>query len=337
MRAAGEFFFYTAGARPYSARSSSREIYSPQSRNHDGYREVAVVAVIGMAVTAPVVVELAALMQPGDGGPTATAAADKLVGSLRARGYALLRAPPAGKAVLTDYCASITRFYNGDDAAKAAALRDCGHAVEYKCGGDAGARAIASRREILTYTRSGEAEGGCGCECRADRERGALEGSCEAVMELCRGAALLALRAVADSLRVERALLEETLDPAELPLGGRGHDTLNAFKYHREKTADAESQVAVALDVHYDMNLLTVQLPNSEHMGLQLLDTRRAAAAASGGSGGPAWVDVERWVGAFDLLLFAGAPLHRLTAGFIPACCHRSAICITAATHVEPP
>jgi hypothetical protein len=53
--------------------------------------------------------------------------------------------------------------------------------------------------------------------------------------------------------------------------------------------------------------------------GLQLLDV---AAAASGSSAGSGWIEVESPLLAldYDLVLFAGAPLHRLSAGYIPAC-----------------
>lgn len=88
------------------------------------------------------------------------------------------------------------------------------------------------------------------------------------------------------------------------------------------------------LATHYDMNMLTIQIP-SESPGLEVLDiavatdptttsppvTEAAVAAHCG------WISVESLMlpagESFDLIVFAGAPLHRLTAGYFPACSHR--------------
>jgi len=78
------------------------------------------------------------------------------------------------------------------------------------------------------------------------------------------------------------------------------------------------------LPVHYDMNLLTLQLP-SDSPGLELLDIAAASSGATEGTQSSGWVDVEALpqAPAFDLVVFGGAPLHRLSAGFYPACSHR--------------
>ena len=114
-------------------------------------------------------------------------------------------------------------------------------------------------------------------------DTGMLEGDHQAALlaqtlvpmwECCHEVSCAALAVLAAALGVPpRLLLETVLDPTGLTWPP--HD-LTAFKY-------SPATAGTALPEHYDMNMLTLQLP-SEHGGLQLLRVGdcEATAAAPG-------------------------------------------------------
>eukprot|EP01047_Picozoa_sp_COSAG01_P011414 COSAG01_NODE_499_length_16240_cov_43.337092_6_plen_381_part_00 len=279
------------------------------------------------------------------GTPSSRAA---LVAALRTRGFALLRLAPEQRAEVGDYARHSRAFFAVQDAAlKASAIAlpaGSGVVASYLAAGDASARALSSTREYvsLTLPPPGRAaatgtpvtqpEPEPEPEPKSVASAPQVPDSCEdfaraavRMTKLCQGLSDGLLAGIAAEMGV----------PCELLRAKRGADTLAAFCYHPPRAdADAdggssdsgsgESATAVTatmLPIHVDMNLLTLQLP-SDVPGLQVLNVTPHENDAQDDDHGE-WLNVEALPLDYDMVLFAGAPLHRLTAGFIPACSHR--------------
>jgi isopenicillin N synthase-like dioxygenase len=276
------------------------------------------------------------------GTPSSRAA---LVAALRTRGFALLRLAPEQRAEVGDYARHSRAFFAVQDAAlKASAIAlpaGSGVVASYLAAGDASARALSSTREYVSLTlpppgraaATGTPATQPEPEPKSVASAPQVPGGCEdfaraavRMTKLCQGLADGLLAGIAAEMGV----------PCELLRSERGADTLAAFCYHPPRAdADAdggssdsgsgESTTAVTatmLPIHVDMNLLTLQLP-SDVPGLQVLNVTPHENNDQDDDDHGEWLNVEALPLDYDMVLFAGAPLHRLTAGFIPACSHR--------------
>ena len=275
-----------------------------------------------------------------------------LATELRQHGFALLRIQdPEAKCTVARYRADTAALFNQPMSAKSAAVEqiNCsgGVTAKYLQAGDGAARALASRREYFALDIADTDIAGTPQTLDATGVGSVMI----AMGQLCRTLAAGLLADLALHMGIPEALLQPAPKPAADDAAGRGQPathSLTAFHYldgNQQPLANGSANTHVMLPEHYDMNLLTVQVPSASP-GLEVLDcsaiahcssdlnglaassspasTYSAAVAAAANCG---WVPVESLQGetgeSFDLIVFAGAPLHRLTAGYYPACSHR--------------
>ena len=311
---------------------------------------------------------------------------DGFATALREHGFALLCLGGAdARETLHHYKAQVNAFFEAsvvDKLATAERLSRSGVASTYLPAGDLAARALASRREMFALTVRPDTHHDTDesrllrysavamPEPEPEPEPQAPVLPCfgdaaEAMARLCQALAEELLTELALAMGVPPSLFRpEATHPAACGAPEQTHQaqhpphSLTAFHYlgadpHECPADEAADQVMLA--AHYDMNLLTIQVPSASP-GLEVLDVDAtvAGAAADGhtsvpvhatpsaeGAGGPAarnrtadqahahhgWISLEALNESpplgIDLIAFGGAPLHRLTAGYYPACSHR--------------
>lgn len=269
-------------------------------------------------------------------------------------------------------------------------LNASGFASTFLPAGDVAARALASRREMFALTvRSDVCHDDSSTAARAAdqhrlvRHAALVEpepepdepepepelvlptspcfGDAAAAMgRLCQNLAEVLLTELASDMGVPPSLFQPeaplstaTDSPKQTQQMQQAQHSLTAFHYlgtDSDELPGNEASDDVMLATHYDMNLLTIQVP-SDSPGLEVLDVDAtvATAAADGDAdvsgrvvagstdacdrtgdrvhAHHGWLSLEALKESpppsVDLIAFCGAPLHRLTAGYYPACSHR--------------
>lgn len=300
-----------------------------------------------------------------------------LATALRDHGFALLSLDSDAREILRHYKAQTSAFFDApvaDKLATAERLSASGAASTFLPAGDGAARALASRREMfaLTLRPDNRHDDRLTAAATAGENRltrhAALEPEPEpapkgpnlscfgdaagAMGQLCQTLAEELLRELALDMGVPPSLFrpEAAVGQAQQP-----QHSLTAFHYLGADSCQRphEASDRVMLPTHYDMNLLTIQVPSASP-GLEVLDvdtaiapdtadndtTSNATPATVGARGTGVcdqatdqahahrgWLSLEALIESppqgVDLIAFCGAPLHRLTAGYYPACSHR--------------
>lgn len=315
--------------------------------------------------------------------------------ALRDHGFALLSLGGVdARETLHHYKAQANAFFKApvaDKLATAEWLSRSGVASTFLPAGDLAARALASRREMFALAVRPDSRQD------ADQSRSVqyaahvvpepetetapvlpcFGDAAEAMARLCQALAEELLTELALDMGAPPSLFQpEATHPTAPSAPEQTHQaehpphSLTTFHYlgadsHQQPADEAADQVMLA--AHYDMNLLTIQVPSTSP-GLEVLDVDATVAtiAADGhttvpvhatpsaeGAGGPAvrnrtadqvhahhgWISLEALKESpplgTDLIAFGGAPLHRLTAGYYPACLHRVVAAPGQATRVS--
>ena len=291
---------------------------------------------------------------------------ERFAAALRQHGFALLSLAGNSQAreTIQRYKAEASAFFDAPAASKLAAaehLRSNGVAGKFLPAGDVAARALASRREVFVlavpegdkHKQQARAAG----EERLARLAGPPEpapepeapalgfgDAAQAAGRLCQALAEGLLTELAVDMGVPPPLFRPVEPDRPTTEPGQAQHSLTAFHYLGGGAREPADDASVMLPTHYDMNLLTIQLPSTSP-GLEVLDVAAVAGAgamtnsAESGGGGDSTAAASRahahrgWISleslellptqAVDLIVFCGAPLHRLTAGYYPACSHR--------------